>query len=128
MKTSYRVIVYLAGAACIISFLGVALSPDDLSKANLAETKGVVETVKEGGMKDIVITLSKHRGIYYINRGIERGLSVAGLRKQIAGKQVTISSVKPGFLSKLSPMTDIKRIAEISQNQNLIFSESHIIQ
>lgn len=48
-----------------------------------------VDTIYEGGAKDIVFA-QKNGEFYYINRGLEQGYTLEGLREQLLNKTVTL--------------------------------------
>lgn len=69
--------------SCLISSCIV-----DISKENCVLVKGKVERIFEGGELDVVIKLSGDNNIYYINRGLERGLVMDNLQKDLIGKEI----------------------------------------
>jgi hypothetical protein len=72
-----------------------AIGPN--GKCIVCTTRTITDTVTgiyEGGIKDVVFSLKHHKS-YYINRGLENGLHLDSLRKQVMGKQVTISYASP---------------------------------
>jgi len=48
-----------------------------------------VDTIYEGGVKDIVFAQNDGR-FYYINRGLEQGFTLEGLRTELLNKTVTL--------------------------------------
>jgi len=75
----------------------------------------MVNDIREGTSSDIVF---KDNGIdfYYINRGLERGLSVDSLRLLLLNKKVTL------HLPKLWLGTS-KHIAQLALGDDVIFTE-----
>jgi len=54
------------------------------------EITGKVIKIKDGGGFDIAITLENDNHYYYINRGLEQGLTIEKLEKEILNKKVTL--------------------------------------
>lgn len=54
------------------------------------EITGKVTEIKDGGGFDIAITLENDNHYYYINRGLEQGLTIEELQKEILNKKVTL--------------------------------------
>jgi hypothetical protein len=52
-------------------------------------TKGIVASIQEGSSFDVVFTLHTNQK-FYINRGLENGLNIDTLRKNILLQEVTI--------------------------------------
>jgi len=61
---------------------------------DVLEIKGKVIKVEEGSGFDIVITLENDSHYYYINRGLQSGLSIDKLRNDILNKAITLYPVK----------------------------------
>ncbi|MHA7056582.1 hypothetical protein ACWGOQ_0005140 [Aquimarina sp. M1] len=61
------------------------VQPDDV-----IEIKGIVTKIEEGSGFDIAITLQNDDHYYYINRGLEQGLSIKELQKELLNKKVTL--------------------------------------
>ncbi|MFD2563234.1 hypothetical protein [Aquimarina rubra] len=57
---------------------------------DVIEITGIVAKIEEGSGFDIAITLENDDHYYYINRGLEQGLSVEDLQKEILNKKVTL--------------------------------------
>ncbi|MCD6013233.1 MAG: hypothetical protein K0Q79_3095 [Flavipsychrobacter sp.] len=72
-----------------------AIGPN--GKCIVCTTQTVTDTVTgifEGGVHDVVFSLKHHKS-YYINRGLENGLRLDSLNRQVLDKQVTISYASP---------------------------------
>ncbi|WP_299435112.1 hypothetical protein [uncultured Aquimarina sp.] len=54
------------------------------------EITGKVTQIKDGGGFDIAITLENDDHYYYINRGLEQGLTIEELQKELLNKKVTL--------------------------------------
>jgi len=114
-------ILFLFLVFTIILFLLVR--PVAITRENSITVNSVIIGVSEGGLKDIVISLKGARDIYYINKGIEKGLNVDDLNKKLMNKSVTILYAKPRMLSRFGPMTDTRFITELRLDKEIIYSE-----
>jgi len=122
MNKVLRVSILLLFLAFVI-ILFLLVRPATINRENSIEVKAVVTGVSEGGLKDIVISLKDARDIYYINKGIEKGLNVDDLNKKLIKKSVTILYAKPRMLSRFGPMTDTRFITELRLDKEMIYSE-----
>ena len=75
----------------------------------------VVNQIKEGSSFDIVFTEASG-DFYYINRGLEQGLSISDLRAQVLNKKVTL------HLPKVITGTS-NHIAQLAVGDEVIFTE-----
>ena len=71
-------------------FLIFIIGPVDNSRENSVQIKDVVKNVWEDGAKDAAFALQEHGHGFYINRGLERGLSLNVLREELLGKEVSL--------------------------------------
>lgn len=98
VKTALKGIGYAIGAIFgLLLVYGVLFAIGPNGKCVVCSTRTITDTVTgiyEGGVKDVVFSLKHHKS-YYINRGLENGLHLDTLRKQVMGKQVTISYASP---------------------------------
>ena len=89
---TFAVIFCLLVVYCIL----FAIGPDGKCIACTTETvTDTVTGVYDGGSTMDVIFSLKHHKSYYINRGLENGLRMDSLNKQVLNKQVTISYASP---------------------------------
>ena len=58
---------------------------------------GLVEDVFIGGVNDVVIRLNKDPKRYFMNRGLEEGLTISQIRKDLINQVVVIESKPEGF-------------------------------
>ena len=84
-------------------------------------TKGNVADIYEDGVNDVVFVLKGHKETYYINRGLEQGLNLAKLKKELKGKEITIKY--PDYWSPLNPGKSIRHISKVEYAGTTIFSE-----
>ena len=122
MKTIFKSLsLFLGGALCL--FILFALRPVPQATANNTSTdQGIMTNVKEGsGEKDIVLKLADSDVYYYINRGLERGLTIEDLSQKTVGKKVAISYVQ--HFSSLNLKNQSRHVAKLSVGQEVLFSE-----
>ncbi|GAA0733082.1 hypothetical protein GCM10009430_46900 [Aquimarina litoralis] len=83
--------------------------------------KGIVSNVYEGGTKDIVFKLENNSDVFYINRGLERGLKISLLKKKLIGKEVIFKY--PKHWTPLDWDNSSKHISKVETNSEVIFNE-----
>lgn len=83
--------------------------------------KGKVVRIYEGGIKDVAFRLEGNKTTYYINRGLEQGLDLTKLQKELLGNNVTIRYPKHWTL--LDPDNKIKHLSVLEYNGNEIYNE-----
>jgi len=106
----------------LVAFLVIALIPVDTSKENTIEVSGIVKSVSEGGVKDLVFELQNDEITYYINRGFENGFELGKAKKDFEGQQITLFYVKSW--TPLAPFgTTSKHIAHAVVNDSVIYNE-----
>ena len=85
------------------------------------QTGSQVVRRKMQGSFDIVFKLMNDESRYYINRGIESGLSVEELKEVLLGKEVYITY--PPHWSFLDPMNTTKHISKLATRNEIFYSE-----
>ncbi len=115
MNTKYLVIVMgtVFLVLAVLIFRPVPL-PDE---KDCLVIKGKVLEIHEGGAKDIVFRLSGDDRTFYVNRGIERGLTLERLRTELLGKEITIKY--PRYWTPLGNSS--KHISKIESSGRIIF-------
>jgi len=83
--------------------------------------KGIVSEVYEGGTKDIVFRLKDDDRMYYINRGLERGLTLTELKKELIWNVAELKY--PEQWSPLDPGNHSVHLSAIIMNDKIVFSE-----
>lgn len=106
-------------------FLGLAILifrpvpvPDEKDCLSL---KGIVVEIYEGGVKDVVFRLQGQNQIYYVNRGLERGLDLGQLRSALTNRVVTIKY--PKYWTPLDPGNSVRHISKIEYEGRTLFTE-----
>ncbi len=105
--------------AIIVSIL--ALRPVRSCFENCQKTEGRVSNILEGPSNDIVFKLSNDPSTYYINRGLEQGLTIANLKQALLNKNIRLYFVK--HWTPLDPTGRVKHIAKLQTSEQTIFSE-----
>ena len=83
--------------------------------------KGTIIQIEEAGTNDIVLRLKETETRFYINRGLEKGLSLTTFREHLLGKQVEI--YYPKYWTALLPQNDMKHLSKLVINGEVIISE-----
>ena len=123
MMISTRIIAVLAVTLAFVAIVLLAFKPSKISRDNSTQLKGVVSGVDIGGQNDIVVIIEGVRGIHFIDQGVKRGINIDSLKSKLVHKWVTLYYSKPSLWSKLSPMTDTRRITQISVGSETIFAD-----
>jgi len=92
MKKAIIVLSSFVGAAFLVLVAYLAAHNIPIQTANGSSTivKTItVDRIYEGGVKDIVFAQNDGK-FYYINRGLEQGYTLEGLRNQLLNKTVTL--------------------------------------
>ena len=87
---SFGVIATLAILFIFYLIFIVKIGPVNTSKDNSIEVTGIVDSLYEGGVKDLVVKLENDSNIYYINRALENGFDLEGINASLLGKEVSI--------------------------------------
>lgn len=83
--------------------------------------KGTVIDLYEAGTKDVVFKLHGEDRIFYVNRGLERGLDLEVLKSELINKEITIKY--PKYWTPLDPGNSIRHTSKIESAGQTIFSE-----
>ena len=68
----------------------VKIGPLNTSKDNSVEVTGIVDSLYEGGVKDLVFKLKYDSNIYYINRALENGFDLKEINSTLLGKEISL--------------------------------------
>ncbi|WP_405209261.1 hypothetical protein [Aquimarina sp. LLG6339-5] len=92
------------------------VQPDDVIKIT-----GVVSKIEERSGFDIAITLENDPHYYYINRGLEYGLTIEELQDQILNKKVVLYPIHRWTI--FTPDKIMGHIAKLMIDDQVIFNE-----
>lgn len=120
MKIKYFIISGILLSLLVVTVLALSIVPVPKEKDCLV-AKGIVTSVAEGGDKDIVFSLKGHSQRFYINRGLEQGLSITTLEQQLKGQEVVIKY--PDYTAVLDPAGSVKHITKMYYKGGVLFSE-----
>ena len=85
-------------------------SPEDCQLKEMT-----VSSIYEGGVKDIVFA-NANGDFYYINRGLERGLTLAEMEQKVLNKKVTLHLAN-------TLMGTSNHIAQLAVENEIVFTE-----
>lgn len=115
-----KLIAILAGLfliACVLILRPVPIVKEDKA----LEVRGLVETIYEGGTNDVVFLLEDDKTRYYINRGLEMGLDLEILQKELIGQEVLIKY--PKYWTPLDWNDEIKHLSKLVYRDSVYFNE-----
>ncbi|GAA4115943.1 hypothetical protein GCM10022393_16340 [Aquimarina addita] len=92
------------------------VQPDDV-----IEIKGTVTKIEESAGFDIVITLENDPHIYYINRGLQQGLTIEQLTGDLLNKRVVLYPIKRWTIFTRDGI--MGHISKVVINDRIIFNE-----
>lgn len=109
----------------IVLLIGIVYSSLPLpaaSSSNCEPVEGKVVKVENGsGASDVVIVLANDNAYYYINRGLDRGVKLDALAKQLVDKTVTVYYIKHWSILNFSGKT--RHVARIVVNDEVAYNE-----
>lgn len=120
-NTLKSIVILLAAVALVVV---ITLRPFSTDRKDYIQVRAIVTKVSVGGLHDIVISLHNIRGIHYISKNNTNGLTAAILSERLVNKEVLLSYMNPGALSKFAPGTEKRKITEIRLGKELIYSDS----
>lgn len=102
-------------AIVVVAFLlkGLIIQNPNPEDCQLKEM--TVSKIYEGGVKDIVFA-NENGDFYYINRGLERGLTLAEMEEKVLNKKVTLHLAN-------TIMGTSNHIAQLAIENDVIFTE-----
>ena len=100
----------------LVSFLCVSCLIQNPKKEDCDVKQITVARVYEGGVKDIVFA-EENGKFYYINRGLEQGYTIEGVRKKVLNKSVTL------HLASTLVGSSSNHIAQLTVGDEVLFTE-----
>lgn len=107
----------------IIALLYLAFRPIPVSRDNSIVINTTVDKVSEGSEDNIILKLNNVSGIFYINHGLQKGLDLDTLQKELQNHEVSVLYLKSNFFSGFSPVKGTKYITELKLGERVIYSE-----
>ncbi|WP_343909953.1 hypothetical protein [Aquimarina litoralis] len=124
MKKTGRIFFSISSVLFII-FMWVAIQTfkpiRDVQPDDVIEITGVVAKVEEKSGFDIAITLENDDHYYYINRGLERGLTIQQLQEELIGKKVTLYSIHRWTIFTRDKI--MGHVSKLTVDDRIIFNE-----
>lgn len=107
----------------IILLLFLVFRPIPVSRDNSIVINAIVDNVKKGSEANIILKLNNASGIFYINHGLQKGLNLDTLQKELVNHEVSVHYLKSNFFSGFSPVEGTKYITELKLGDKVIYSE-----
>jgi len=108
------------------SFLLLVLRPVPQVKThNVKEMTVQLEKVFEGPSNDIVFKIKNLEVYPYINRGLEKGLSIEKIRSQVLGKNLKIKLVKHWTPLDWSQKSPTLAYLEVEDSSIIVYNAMH---
>jgi len=107
-----------------LGFLTFQLVPA-ASSSNCMTVSGVLTNVSTPCCADIVFKLKNDHSTYYLNRGLELGLSISALKEELLNKEVSLRCIKRKW-SPLDPGHKMKPLADILLDGKTILNNSRL--
>ncbi len=105
-----------------VAFLILVMRPVPIpAEEDCLTINGMVTFVYESEGKDVRIKLKDVDQIFYINRGLEAGLSLIQLNNDILHRYITIKY--PRYWTPFDPTNSIKHISKIEMDGKTVYSE-----
>ena len=121
MKKLKKIILVFLSVFSLL-FIVLAMSPiPKATSANCIEVMGKVEKIDEAGTNDVTFQLENDDAIYYINRGLEKGLTLEDLQEELLNREISLHYVK--HWSPLDPNNKTRHIAKLEIGEELIYNE-----
>ncbi len=109
----FLIVPVLAIVAIVFLLKGLIIQNPNPEDCQLKEM--TVSKIYEGGVKDIVFANDKG-DFYYINRGLEQGLTLAELEEKVLNKKVTLHLAN-------TILGTSNHIAQLAVENDVIFTE-----
>ena len=93
----------------------------DVQPKDVLKISGIVTDVKEGPGFDIVITLEGDEHYYYINRGLQLGLTIEEIQQEILNRPVTLYPIKRWTI--FTRDGNMGHISKLMINDRVIYNE-----
>ena len=129
LRSKYRVemsqilkILVVAGIAFFVLCILCLRPVPALTKYNAIIDQPIIEEIFEAGDKDIVFTDKHSDKAYYINRGLEKDLSIVSLQARLLNKRVSITY--PRHWTLLDPGGKVKHLSKLEIEGEVIYDES----
>ena len=120
LSGKFEILIFLG---LIITALFFIFNPISVTRDNSIVFNTMVYKVSEGSENNVILRLENGSGTYYINHGLQKGLNLDTLEKQLVNQQVTVLYLKSSFVSGFSPVASTKYITEVRLGEKVIYTE-----
>ena len=90
------------------------------SPENTLKTFGTIEEVFKSGEHGVAFKLMGDDRLYFIDKGLKRGLHFTSLQEELPGKAVDIYYVK--YWTPIDPLSKVKHISKVNLNSTTLYS------
>ena len=112
----------LFGLAVLLFLATKACSPVPRPKEkDCLIDQGIVAGIQLGGKNDIMFSLENNRRRYYINRALEKGLSLDQFAAELKGKEIVVKY--PRYWTPLDPLNRTRHVSKLEVQDSTYFSE-----
>ena len=119
MKKKYFAI--FAGLIALATVIFCLRPVPILAEKDCLVIKGTVSEIYEGGVKDVFFKLHGQNQSFYINRGLQRGLSLRELQANLTGREIVLKY--PDHWTLLNPNNLSVHISKIEHAGQTFFTE-----
>jgi hypothetical protein len=117
----YKKIVVASLFFALIITLAIVFRPVPVASVqNTLKAFGTVEGVYKSGDDGVVFKLRGDDRLFYLEEGLQNGLSATALQETLLGQIVEIYYVK--YWSPLDPLSKLKYIAKVDVNRITLYS------
>ncbi len=120
LSSKFEMLIFLG---LIIALLFFVFSPISVTRENSIIFNTMVYKVSKGSDGNVILKLDNGSGTYYINHGLQKGLNLDTLQKQLVNQRVTVLYLKSSLVSGFSPVASTKYITELRLGEKVIYSE-----
>ncbi|MDO8992448.1 hypothetical protein [Daejeonella sp.] len=107
----------------IVALLFLVFRPIPVNRENSIVINTTVDRVTEGSGDNVILKLNNTSGVFYINHGLQKGLNLDTLQKELQNREVSVLYLKSNFFSGFSPVKGTKYITELKLGDKVIYSE-----
>lgn len=113
----------IAGGTALVILGSLALRPVPIvAEVDCLEVTGTVTRIFEGGPFDVVFVLDGEDRMFYVNRGMQRGMDLGNLRATVIGEEVTLKY--PDYWTPLDPMGSTRHVSKVELGETVLFDET----
>lgn len=117
-----RHVLFVAGITSVFFVLVFVLQPiPALSEAEALVEEGIVIGIYESGDQDITLQLADNDRLFYINRGLEKGLDLNTLKHQLIGQTATLKY--PSYWTPLDWNSRYRHLSKLESEGVVLYNE-----